>query len=178
MQNTSVAWFQYIDKANDLLCRLVSWLTLFMVLITFAIVVLRYGFDMGWIAMQESVMYLHALVFLLGSAHTLRVDEHVRVDIFYRKYSPRRQALVDGLGTLFLLMPVNLFLLVISFEFVSNSWSMMEDSQEAGGLPFVYLLKTFILFFAFTMTLQGVAQIARNIGLYKRADVDIQQGGK
>jgi TRAP-type mannitol/chloroaromatic compound transport system permease small subunit len=134
-----------------------------MVLITFLIVVLRYGFNLGWIAMQESVMYLHAMVFLLGAAHTLRVNEHVRVDIFYRRFSPKKQAKVDIFGGLLLLMPVNIFIFMVSFEYVMRSWRVMEASQEAGGMPAVFLLKTLILIFPLTMLLQGIAEVVRNV---------------
>ena len=153
---------QWIDSLNNFLCRLVSGFTFLMVLITFLIVVLRYGFNLGWIAMQESVMYLHAMVFLLGAAHTLRVNEHVRVDIFYRRFSPKKQAKVDIFGGLLLLMPVNIFIFMVSFEYVMRSWRVMEASQEAGGMPAVFLLKTLILIFPLTMLLQGIAEVVRN----------------
>ena len=154
---------QWIDSLNNFLCRLVSGFTFLMVLITFLIVVLRYGFNLGWIAMQESVMYLHAMVFLLGAAHTLRVNEHVRVDIFYRRFSPKKQAKVDIFGGLLLLMPVNIFIFMVSFEYVMRSWRVMEASQEAGGMPAVFLLKTLILIFPLTMLLQGIAEVVRNV---------------
>ena len=154
---------QKIDGFHFRLCQLVSWFTLVMVLLTFAIVLLRYGFNLGWIAMQESVMYLHAAVFLLGAAHTLKVNEHVRVDIFYRQMSEKKQLLVDTFGTLFLLMPVNTFILILSFDYVMNAWQLLESSPQAGGLPLVFLLKTFILAFAISMNLQGVAELIRNI---------------
>jgi TRAP-type mannitol/chloroaromatic compound transport system permease small subunit len=154
---------QWIDSLNNFLCRLVSGFTLLMVLITFLIVVLRYGFNLGWIAMQESVMYLHAMVFLLGAAHTLRVNEHVRVDIFYRRFSPKKQVKVDIFGGLLLLMPVNIFIFMVSFEYVMRSWRVMETSQEAGGMPAVFLLKTLILIFPLTMLLQGIAEVVRNV---------------
>lgn len=112
--------------------------------------------------MQESVMYLHAMVFLLGSAHALKSNEHVRVDIFYRGFSAQRKAWVDIFGSVFLLLPVNIFILVISWQYVASSWSMFEGSQEAGGLPLVFILKSLILLFALTMTLQGIAEIIRN----------------
>ncbi|MCV2883625.1 TRAP transporter small permease subunit [Aestuariibacter sp. AA17] len=150
-----------IDRANDTLSRIVSWFTLLMVLITCLIVILRYVFNMGWIAMQESVMYLHAAVFMLGAAHTLRVNEHVRVDVIYRTLSPQKQALIDLGGSLFLLLPVNLFIFAMSVEYVVNSWQLLEGSPEAGGLPFVFILKSLLLMFAFTMTLQGIAEIIR-----------------
>ena len=155
-------WQQNIDALHLQLCKLVSWFTLFMVLITFLIVLLRYGFDLGWIAMQESVMYLHAMVFLLGSAHTLRANEHVRVDIFYRKFSDKGRARVDIFGTLVLLMPVNFFILIMSWDYVFGSWNIFESSPEAGGLPLVFALKTLILLFAITMNLQGLAELIRN----------------
>lgn len=154
---------QWIDSLNDFLCRLVSWFTLFMVLLTFLIVVLRYAFNLGWIAMQESVMYLHGMVFLLGAAHTLRVNEHVRVDIFYRRFSPYKQANVDIFGSIFLLMPVNIFIFTVSFDYVMRAWRVMEASQEAGGIPAVFLLKSLILLFSLTMLLQGIAEVFRNL---------------
>lgn len=155
--------FQWIDSLNAFLCRLVSWFTLFMVLLTFLIVILRYVFNLGWIAMQESVMYLHGMVFLLGAAHTLRVNEHVRVDIFYRRFSPKIQAKVDIFGSLLLLMPVNIFIFMVSYQYVMRSWRVLEASQEAGGIPGVFLLKSLILIFSFTMMLQGIAEVIRNI---------------
>lgn len=156
-----------INQFNDLLCKLVSWLTLLMVLLVFTIVLLRYGFDLGWIAMQESALYLHAMVFLLGAAHTLKADEHVRVDIFYRKASPARQAWIDILGTLLLLVPVNLAILIVSWDYAAKSWGLFEGSAEAGGLPLVFILKSLIPLFALTMLLQGIAQILTKIPLLK-----------
>ncbi|MFT6779279.1 MAG: TRAP-type mannitol/chloroaromatic compound transport system permease small subunit [Paraglaciecola sp.] len=164
MRNFSTHFgLQWIDSLNEFLCKMVSWFTLTMVLLTFLIVVLRYGFNVGWIAMQESVMYLHGMVFLLGAAHTLRVNEHVRVDIFYRRFSPKKQAKVDIFGSLFLLMPVNIFIFMVSFDYVMRAWRVMEASQEAGGIPGVFLLKSLILLFSFTMLLQGIAEVARNV---------------
>jgi TRAP-type mannitol/chloroaromatic compound transport system permease small subunit len=164
MRNFSTHFgLQWIDSLNEFLCKMVSWFTLTMVLLTFLIVVLRYGFNLGWIAMQESVMYLHGMVFLLGAAHTLRVNEHVRVDIFYRRFSPKKQAKVDIFGSLFLLMPVNIFIFMVSFDYVMRAWRVMEASQEAGGIPGVFLLKSLILLFSFTMLLQGIAEVVRNV---------------
>jgi TRAP-type mannitol/chloroaromatic compound transport system permease small subunit len=161
--NHAALWQKKIDSFHHILCQLISWFTLFMVLLTFLIVVLRYGFNMGWIAMQESVMYLHGMVFLVGAAHTLRVNEHVRVDIFYRGFTPEKQAKVDIFGSLVLLMPVNLFIFFVSFDYVMLAWKILEDSQEAGGIPAVFLLKSLILVFSFTMVLQGIAEVIRNI---------------
>ena len=132
-----------------------------MVLVTFVIVLLRYVFDLGWIWMQESVLWMHAAVFMLAAAYTLNRDEHVRVDIFYRGFDERRKALVDVLGTLLFLLPMTVFLIVTSFDYVMDSWSRHEGSREAGGLPFpaVPLLKSMIPLAAALLILQGIANL-------------------
>ena len=108
-------------------------------------------------------MYLHSMVFLLGAAHTLRVNEHVRVDIFYRQMSDSQRRKVDIGGTVLFLLPVNLFVFFACFDYVADSWALFESSPEAGGLPLVFVLKSFLLLFAAIMTLQGVAEILRNL---------------
>ena len=154
---------QTIDRINDLIGRSISWLTLVMVIVTFLIVVLRYVFSIGSIAMQESVIYLHALVFMLGAAYTLKRNAHVRVDIFYEKMNPRSRAWVDLLGAVLLLVPFCLFIIFISWNYVSLSWSLLESSRDAGGLPAVFLLKTTIPAMAVLVMLQGIAQGMRSI---------------
>ena len=144
-----------LDRFAEATGRLIAWLTLGMVLITFAVVVLRRGFESGSIALQESVTYLHAMVFMLAAAYTLKHDGHVRVDIFYQQFSARTRAWVDLLGTLLLLFPVCLFILFASLEYVAASWSILEGSREAGGLDGVFLLKTVIPVMAVLLLLQG-----------------------
>ena len=139
-----------------------SWLTLFMVLITFIVVILRYLFNVGWIALQESVIYLHVLVFMVGASYTLRHEGHVRVDIFYQRMTQRNKALVDLFGSLFLLMPMCVFILLESWEYVAISWSLLESSAESGGIPAVFLLKSVILLMASLVLMQGVSQAIRS----------------
>jgi TRAP-type mannitol/chloroaromatic compound transport system permease small subunit len=150
-----------IDIINRKIGEWVSYFTFLMAAITFVVVILRYGFNLGWIAMQESVVYLHAAVFLLGSAYTLQHDGHVRVDVFYRRFSEKRRALVNLLGTLFLLVPVMVFITVVSWHYVLESWQTLEGSMESGGLPFLYVLKSFILLFSVTMLLQGISEVIK-----------------
>ena len=148
----------YIDWSG----RAVSWLTLLMVLVTFVVVVLRYVFDIGWIALQESVTYLHAMVFLIGASWALQQEAHVRVDIFYSRFSASTRAWVDLLGSLLMLLPVMIFIAWISWEYVIDSWDVLEGSREAGGLPAVFLLKTLILVLAGMLMLQALVQIVRS----------------
>jgi len=116
----------------------------------------------GSIALQESITYLHATLFMLGAAWTLKEDGHVRVDIFYSKQSRRTRAWIDLAGTLLLLLPVSAFILFSSLDYVAASWSVRESSQEAGGLDAVYLLKTTIPVMAVLLILQGSAIILKN----------------
>ena len=152
-----------IDTITGFIGKLISWLTLLMVLLTFTIVVMRYGFNMGSVALQESVLYFHGLVFMLGAAYTLKADGHVRVDIFYQRFSEKNKALVNIIGSVFLLLPVCIFIFLISFDYVITAWRILEQSPEAGGLPFVYLLKSYLLLLALTLLLQGIAEVGRNL---------------
>ena len=153
----------FIDAFIDRIGRAVSWLTLAMVLITFLVVVLRYVFNSGWIALQESISYLHALVFLIGASYTLKYNEHVRVDIFYQTLGVKGQAWIDFLGSLFILLPVMVFIIWISWDYILDSWRVLETSREAGGLPGVYLLKSVILIMAGLLVLQAIALILRSL---------------
>jgi len=147
------------------LCRaighLVAWLTVVMVAVTLVVVVLRYLFDLGWIWLQESVTWMHAAVFMLAAAYTLAEDEHVRVDILYRGMTLQRQAIVDLVGCVLLLIPFCIYLVWASWDYAAVSWSIREGSREAGGLPYPFpsLLKTLIPVTAVLLACQGVAMV-------------------
>ncbi|MCU7843740.1 MAG: TRAP transporter small permease subunit [Candidatus Thiodiazotropha sp. (ex Monitilora ramsayi)] len=151
------------EAVNEWLGRAVSWLSLLMVLVSVFVVVMRYAFDLGWIWLQESVTYMHAALFLVGAAYTLKHEGHVRVDIFYRGFRPEVKAWVDLLGSFFLLLPVCLFIFAVSWDYVAQSWSLLEGSREAGGLDGVYLLKSLILVMAGLLVLQGLAIAIRKM---------------
>lgn len=144
-----------INTLNECIGTAISWLTVAMVAVTFFVVVLRYAFNFGSVPMQESVTYMHALVFMLGAAYTLKADGHVRVDIFYQRMSKTAQAWVDCLGVVFLLMPVAGFIIWSSWDYVIDSWNIRESSNNSGGLPGVYLIKSTIIVTAVLLILQG-----------------------
>ncbi len=152
-----------IDAFINSLGQLISWFTLLMVVVMTLVVVLRYGFNIGWIAMQESVVYMHAFVFMLGAAYTLNKDEHVRVDIFYQRFSAKNKAWVDLIGTVFILFPVCGFIFYYSFGYVMSSWRLLETSSEAGGIPAVFVLKTLLLVMPTLLVLQGIATLIAQI---------------
>ncbi len=153
------------EAISTVVGKFVAWFTLLMMLLTCFIVVARYGFGMGSIAIQESVLYLHAMVFMLGAAYTFKDDEHVRVDVFYREFSPRKKAWVNIFGGLFFLLPFCGYTAYMSIDYVAASWRVLETSQEPGGLPFIYLLKTLIPIMMGMLIIQGVADILKNLGV-------------
>lgn len=144
--------------------RAVSWLTLLMVVVSFSIVVLRYVFDAGFIWLQESLIWMHAFVLMVGAAFTLQQDEHVRVDIFYRKMSESKRAWVNALGVVFFLFPLCAFFVIESWDYVASAWSVSETSRNAGGLPYpaIPLLKSVLLLLPLTVGLQGLSLLLKS----------------
>jgi TRAP-type mannitol/chloroaromatic compound transport system permease small subunit len=154
-----------VERLTVAVGRAASWCTLAIVLLGFAVVLLRYVLGFGSIWLQETIIYAHAALFLLAAAWTLNEGGHVRVDVFYSTASPRTKALVDLCGALFLLLPFALALLWFSLPYVMRSWAILERSRETSGLPLVFLLKTLIPAFALLLALQGIAQAARAAAL-------------
>lgn len=148
-----------LDRISELTGRLTAWLTLFMVVITFVVVLMRYVFDAGLIWVQESVTWMHAFVFMVGAAYTLKHEEHVRVDIFYRSMSVRRRAWTDAIGVVVFLLPLCTFLGIKAWDFVAVSWALKEASRESGGLPYPMLpiLKSVLLAMPLMVALQGIS---------------------
>ncbi len=152
-----------IDKLNNIIGNGIAWLTLAMVLTTFVVVILRYVYAIGWVWMQESYVWLHGIVFMIGAGYTLLHDGHVRIDIIYRPAGRRYKAWIDILGSLLLLLPMVVLVFLMSADYVAASWSNLEESREAGGLPGLFLLKTVIPAFCLLLGLQGLALAARSL---------------
>lgn len=156
-------FIRFVDRLNDAMGRGVAWLTLAMVLITFTVMILRYVFSIGWVWLQESYVWMHGIVFMVGAGYTLLHNGHVRVDIFYRSAGPRYKALVDILGAFFLLLPMVTLVFMMAFGYVATSWSMLEESREAGGMPGLFLLKSVIPVFCLLTGLQGLSLAGRSL---------------
>lgn len=142
---------------NEGIGRVVAWIALAMVLVQFLVVLLRYVFGVGFIQLQESIVYMHGLLFMLGAGYTLMRDGHVRVDVFYRGAGDRAKALVNLCGVLFLLAPLCALILHEAWPYVGASWAVREGSREASGIQGIYLLKTVILIFALLVLVQGLS---------------------
>ena len=147
-----------IDVMNDWIGRALSWLTLGMVLVTFAVVLLRYVFGLGSTIMQETIVYMHAVVFMACAGYTLVHNGHVRCDIFYGSASPRARAIIDIIGTVVFLIPMCVLIIWVAWPYAAASWEVLEGSPEGRmGIPAVFLLKTLIVVFAVLLAVQSVS---------------------
>lgn len=165
----SVAVLAWVNLA---LGRALSWLSLGVVLVCFAVVVLRYGFNMGRVWMQDLYVWLNAAMFTGVAGYTFLRNGHVRVDIFYRPARIRSKAWVDLIGTAVFLLPFVTVIVVWSWPYVFESWAIRESSRNAGGLEGLFLIKSFLIVFALTIGLQGLAIAGRSIlVLYGRGDL-------
>ena len=149
----------YINKIAGFICAIIVVL---MSLNVFLVVVLRYLFGISFIWMQETYVWMHAYIFMLGAGYTYLNDDHVRIDIIYRSSSKLYKALVDSIGIIFLLFPFLYIIWNYSYPFVYKSWQMNEISREAGGLSMLYLLKLAILIFVILLSIQAIAKIINN----------------
>lgn len=154
-----------IDRMTAAVGRVASWCALAIVLIGFAVVLMRYVLGIGSIWLQESILYAHGALFLLAAAWTLQAGGHVRVDVFYADAAPRTKAWIDLLGAALLLLPFCAAVIWFSLPYVGRSWAILERSREASGLPLVFLWKTLIPVFAVMMGLQGLAQMVRALAV-------------
>ncbi len=150
-----------IDRMNQAVATAVRWLALIMVLVQFVIVIGRYVFGFNSIAAQESVLYMHATLFMLAAGYTLLVDKHVRVDVFYAKASETVRRRIDIFGHIFLLIPSMVALLYWSWPSVRNSWKILEGPISVGGIEAVFLLKSLIPAFCILILLQSLSLLVR-----------------
>ncbi len=146
-----------IERLNEVTGRCVAWLALIMVLVQFVVVTMRYVFGLSVLVMQESIWYMHSIIFLVAAGYTLLHNAHVRVDVLYGSVDRKKKALIDLGGVLVILLPMCIATIWLSWDYVLNAWKVREGSVEVSGIPAVYLLKTCIWLFAGTLALQGVA---------------------
>ncbi len=148
---------------NWIVGQVFSWLSLGVVLICFTVVVQRYVFAISYVWMQDLYIWLSGAMFTAVAGFALMRDDHVRVDIFYRPARVRTRAVIDLIGALVFLLPFTAIVYVYSMPFVLRAWSYTEASANVGGMPGLYILKTFIIAFAALLALQAIAMICRSV---------------
>lgn len=165
-----------IDAVNYAIGTVLAWVALALVLVQFAIVLMRYVFGVSHIFVQESVVYMHAVLFMVAVGYTLLQNGHVRVDIFYGAASPKRKALIDFIGVWLFIAPMVLVTWQLAWPYVAFAWRIRESSPEGSGIPAVFLLKTTILVFVVLLALQGIALAIRSLlvmaGVERKATVE------
>ncbi len=155
----------FASKINNLIDKIFVLLTamlLTMISVLIIIILGRFLFAWGNIAIQEFVMYLHASIFMLGICYVCKEKSHVSIDIFSRNYSESTKIKIDLLFDFFFLIPFSIFIIYISFDMVASSWNILEGSGEAGGLDYVYLLKTLIPITGLLILLSCISNIIDN----------------
>lgn len=151
------------DKINTKIGKIFSWFTLLLIILVCIDVLLRYIFNYSIVAMQELEWHIFAIIFLMGASFTLLENGHVRVDVFYIKFSEKTKAVINIIGTIFLLIPFCVIIIWTSFEFVSISFSINETSPDGGGLPARFIIKSFIPISFFFLLLQGLSLLINSI---------------
>lgn len=167
-----------LEQINRLVGRLVRWFVLFMLLIQFGIVIMRYTLGYSSIAVNESVLYLHAAVFMLAGGYTLLLDKHVRVDIFYAKANVKTQAKIDLFGHVFLLIPSMTALLYWTWPSVYSAWKIKEGALSVGGIPATWVMKLLIPGFCLLLLIQSLACLLNKVLLLTNHAIQATHEGK
>ena len=152
----------FLDKIQKIIAEVAQWLVLLMTLTIAAVVVGRF-FNLGSTALQESISYMHGTLFMLCIAYTAYADGHVRVDINYRRLKRVNQAWINLIGTCVFLLPFALFLVLVTWQSAAQSWQIRESSNNAGGLPFVFLLKTLPPITGLLLCLHAVSDLFKQL---------------
>tara|TARA_B110000305_G_C19270592_1_gene554262 strand:+ start:208 stop:723 length:516 start_codon:yes stop_codon:yes gene_type:complete len=150
------------DKINEFVGKNISWFIILMVIVQLAIVMSRYIYGIGFLKLQELLIYLHGSLFTLAAGYTLLKDEHVRVDLIYREASQKYKSLINIFGTLIFLIPFCLLTFSTSLPYVRRSWKILEGSPETSGLNAVFILKTVLIIFPILLLLQSFSIIIRS----------------
>ena len=158
----------HLDQVNKRIGQAAIWLLPLMICLAFAIVVLRYGFNYGRVDMQEGVVYLHTFILCLCMGYTMRFEGHVRVDVFYSKMQEKTKAKINLIGDLLFLLPTCATIIFYSIDYAATSWHLLERSQEAAGLPLIFILKTLIPVMAALLFWQGTIGVAHQTHLILR----------
>jgi len=156
-----------IDKVIDNIAKILTYLLVSMIILVFITVIIRYMLNISYVALQELVMYFHALIFMFGVSYALKEKSHVKIDIVYNSLSKKNQYFISMLGTIIFIIPTSLFITYSSIDMVTQSWSLLEGSSEAGGLDLVFILKSVIPITGILIFLQALSDIIKYVDRYK-----------
>jgi TRAP-type mannitol/chloroaromatic compound transport system permease small subunit len=152
-----------ISAVNRAIGLTLAWLSLAVVLVCFAVVVQRYFLHVTQLWLQDLYVWLSGAMFTGVAGYALLRDDHVRVDILYRPWPTRRKAIADLFGVIVFLLPFVTVVATYGYTFIARSWRLYEGSANIGGMPGLFVLKSFILVFCVLVGLQGIAMALRSI---------------
>lgn len=155
----------HLDNINEWVGKTFSWATTIMVWIIFGLVIMRYGLGIFSQKASELTTYFFAISFLMASGYAFKNENHVRVDLFYAKWSDKRKAWVNLLGGILFLLPWCIVSIIVCFEYAMTSFTRGEVSDQPSGLPAVYILKFILLFGFVLLIIQGVSSMLRAIAV-------------
>ena len=156
-----------IEEVIDVIANTLAHLLVLMIIIVFMTVLMRYMLNISYVALQELIMYFHALIFMFGLSYALKEKSHVKIDIIYNSLNKKNQYFISMLGTIIFIIPTSLFIVYSSMDMVTQSWSLLEGSSEAGGLDLVFILKSVIPITGFLIFLQALSDIIKYMDKYK-----------
>ncbi len=157
-----------MDRFIDRIGQATAWICLAIVLVVAFNVILRYLFRIGPMSLQELEWHLMSPIALIGMSYALRHRDHVRVDIFFDGFSPKLQAIIDLIAAI-LTVVVSLIVIKLSLNFVYQAYSIGEGSPDPGGLPYRFLLRSFIPLGFILLAVQAVADVIR-LALFLRGE--------
>ena len=158
----SLAFSSAVDWLNERIGWIADWLVLLACVVSAANAASRYAFSISSNAFLEIQWYMFAGIVLLGAPYTLKMNEHVRVDLIYASVSERTQLWIDAIGILLFLLPVMVFLIWISWPYFWVSFKSGEGSSNAGGL-ILWPVKALIPLGFVLMLLQGISELIKRI---------------
>ena len=158
---------KYFDRFSDLMGWIAGLLNLIMLFNVFYDSIARYFFNSGSIALQEMEWHLFAMVFLFGIAYALKEDGHVRVDIFYDRFSPRWKAIINIAGTFLLLLPLSVLVIEGSVRYVNEAFTSGEISGDPGGLSHRWLIKLAIPASFVFLIVSAIGFVIHNVNIFR-----------
>ena len=156
-----------IEKVIDSIANTLAYLLTLMIILVFITVFTRYMLNVSYVALQELIMYFHAILFMFGVSYALKEKSHVKIDIIYNSLNKKYQYYISLLGTIIFIIPTSIFITYSSMDMVIQSWLLLEGSSEAGGLDLIFILKSVIPITGFLIFIQALSDIIKYMDRYK-----------
>ena len=164
----------FFEKLNFIIGKILVLIMILLILNVFYDVISRYFFYLLSIALQELEWHFFGVMILFGMSYTLKTEGHVRVDFIYNNLSPKKQALINILGTIFFIIPFAIFIVYGSYDFVMDSYTTNEISDDPGGLTHRWIIKAMIPISFIYLVITSIGYIIQNIIIYKQNKSELE----